>query len=760
MEYPITIEADMTIFGHEFEEEVRQLARCIWNLPSGGGASDFINGEEIDCICRTEDVIHLVECTTEKKLAKIQDDTKSLLKVKQYLERAGNTVRPWIITFHEPTPDQQAYARANKVTVLSVAQFRTRILRAADYLNARWNYKFGSASDPGTGSHALGEEAYVPLPLTALKTGEAHTVSTIIDLLVGERRAVVLLGPFGAGKSVTVREVFKSLRARYFKDSQQPIPVAINLRDHWGQEDTDEVLRRHAAKVGFAGRDELVRAWNAHLLILLLDGFDELASQGWRVAPANMRQTRREAVRIIRAFMRENEGGFGILIAGRDHYFDTDGEMVSALTLPQSAVRIELGEFNDDQAHKYLKTRGIDEQLPDWLPRKPLLLGYLAAKGLLKDILSIDGTRGAAHAWNVFLDKVCSREAALSKDIEGPSVRRLLELLASKTRQTLAGAGPLIEADLSNAYLRTTGVEPLEEARTLLQRLPGLTARDQQEGGRSFVDAEMLDALRGSFVARFIREPFTNPESENWKHPLGELGCSVSALLTTQLGVKLPSHSVAAQEAYTRWTSPTLALDCLISAAHRMEGDSFDCGGLVLKEGFAETLDFEHAAICNIQLQWCEINTLIIGETTPNAVTLYECIVHRLVGVADERGLPKWIVGGVIGEYDDLHTNAAIMRSTAPVPVKVLLTILRKLFMQRGRARRESSFHRGLDAGSGQYVGDVLRILRKESIAHPFAAGEGTIWHPNRRHQGRVMRVVSSLGVSDDPLVQQVSELR
>ena len=167
----------------------------------------------------------------------------------------------------------------------------------------------------------------------------------MLNLLLVEKKNVVLLGPFGAGKSLSVREIFRHLRSRYFKDSQQPVALALNLRDHWGQEDTDESLRRHAAKIGFEGRDELVRAWNAGFVVLLLDGFDELASQAWRIAPADMRKTRYEAVRLVRAFMNENQGRYGVLITGRDHYFDYSEEMQRALCLSAHTIVIEVGEF-------------------------------------------------------------------------------------------------------------------------------------------------------------------------------------------------------------------------------------------------------------------------------------------------------------------------------------------------------------------------------------------------------------------------------
>ena len=56
--------------GPEFEREVRGVARALWNLSPGEGAAEFINNEEIDCVCRTEELIHLIECSTDGRMEK------------------------------------------------------------------------------------------------------------------------------------------------------------------------------------------------------------------------------------------------------------------------------------------------------------------------------------------------------------------------------------------------------------------------------------------------------------------------------------------------------------------------------------------------------------------------------------------------------------------------------------------------------------------------------------------------------------------
>ena len=376
--------------GPVFEQEVRSVARALWGLPTGDGGADRVNNDEIDCVCHTEDVVHIIECTTDRKMDKFRTQVGKLRNAKTYLERNGDTVKTWIITKEEPTPDQRSHARGLGITTQSLQEFKRRLLNSREYLESRWLYRFGSANDPEDDSYQLPDEEYIEQPLTDSTTDltsvRAYSINGICNLLK-DKKTVVLVGPFGAGKSLTVREVFKSLRQRYYRNSAEPTPVAINLREHWGQNTVEEVLRRHANRVGFSQPHQLVRAWNAGELLPLLDGIDELASPVIAMGRDAIRRSREEALRVIQAFMRDLRGRTGVLLAGRDHYFDSIEEARKLMGLPEGTIFLDVGEFSEVQATSYLQKRGIDANLPTWLPRKPLLLGYLASRACLNRLL-------------------------------------------------------------------------------------------------------------------------------------------------------------------------------------------------------------------------------------------------------------------------------------------------------------------------------------------------------------------------------------
>lgn len=749
--------------GAEFEESVRSVARARWLLPPGGGGAERIAGHDIDVVCRTEEIVHLIMVTTLRTLAKVSGDCSKLAAAKLAEGRRNQLVKCWMVTFFEPTHDQKSAATDMGAHILSLDQFRASLVDANVYLNARADYKFGSATNPDTETMAVPDSEYVPLPLSD-QSGRSWAVDEVVEALLAGT-TVTLSGPFGAGKSLTVREVFFELRQRHLQGRCQQLPLPLNLRDHWGQDDVSEVLIRHARNVGYSPEHQIVRAWNAGQFVALLDGFDELASRSWRIGPEAMKATRRESLAIVRRFVEQRAQATGVLISGRSHYFDSKAEMRSALGLSfGQSVNLTVGEFTDDQALAFLnRGRATHVRLPDWLPRKPLLLSYLASRGLLEEVLAIPDGLGAAHAWDQFLDRIAAREAQITQDIDGTGVRHLLEILATKSRAG-GSRGQLFETDLIGAYSKAAGVEPSEDAKVLLQRLPGLTTRDDSEAGaRTFVDGEMLDALRGSSSAAFIRSPYEDiVAGRAWGEPLGSLGVSVAGLLLDRWGIAESQAAVAAREALDRWNEPTLALDVLASGAvlASSRDSALDMAGLRVTEGLLDVLDLESTPVSRVSLHSCLVNELVLGEDEPVSVSLEDCTIGRVVGVGEARWLPDWVKRCDVDSFDSTDTNSAIMNmETIPLPVRTLLTVLRKLFVQRGAGRKEAALFRGLSQQAQELVGPVLELLESNGLVTVSAHSGDRVWHADRSQQGRVLAVLAEKDRSSDPLVRDARRL-
>ena len=72
--------------------------------------------------------------------------------------------------------------------------------------------------------------------------------------------------------------------------------------------------------------------------------------------------------------------------------------------------------------------------MPVWIPSRPLLPGYLAARGLLNETNAIDVNMSPAGAWDKPLDLIYRREEGMDARIEAQSVRKS----SNSLRQSLA----------------------------------------------------------------------------------------------------------------------------------------------------------------------------------------------------------------------------------------------------------------------------------------------------------------------------------
>jgi hypothetical protein len=263
-------------------------------------------------------------------------------------------------------------------------------------------------------------------------------------------------------------------------------------------------------------------------------------------------------------------------------------EMVHALGINDRAFSlIKLREFTEEQASLFLKKKGLARSLPDWLPRKPLILGYLAHRGLLEPILNIDSTKGFGHAWNEFLRLICEREAAHERASMDPeTVRRVLERLACDVRATLSGTGPITGRELADAYQIEVGQVPGEGVLMQLQRLPGLTEREQDPGARSFIDEEMLAALQGSAIARSVFGDIRGLSNKVWLSELGAKGIAMASYLIGKNGAD-PSTVVAAAMRGSRtdgrlsYEQQAAADSIMVAIEMARESGRIDCAGVI-----------------------------------------------------------------------------------------------------------------------------------------------------------------------------------
>ena len=754
--------------NEQFADDVLAIARALWPSAQFHGAT-FLDGREVDGAFVTEDCVHLIESTTSRQLYKAQYDVEKLHQNITRLRRKSGTraVRGWFITKDEPTADQRKVTDKYRqdVNSLSIEQFRSRLINSSGYLAARNEHAFGSVRDPATGTINPTIE-YVPLDLIKLKDGTIVSPSDLCEL-VSSGQTVVLLGDYGAGKSMTLRHVYQTLRKRHLTGRDKRFPIYLNLRDHYGQVDTSEILERHARSIGFPTPSHIVRAWRAGYVYLLIDGFDEVASitiQGlWR----RLQDNRFRSMEMVRRLIRESRDHTGIVLVGRAHFFDSTRERHRALGLTGTFTELSLNDFTLEQIDTYLARVGIQTAVPSWLPSRPLLLGYLAAKGILREVLKRGIDRddiGPAAGWDTLLDSVCDREAEIEAGIDGATVRQILERLASKARASQGSLGALGPDSVVEAFRQVCGYDPDERGMVLLQRLPGLGVDREEENSRTFIDESFADACRAGDLARFVESPYDFPVSvlSDLESPIGRLGIEVAAYRLARKGCSSGKINDSLRAAGSK------GVPYLVSDIVRV---LVECGFSIDNAVQIEKLlipcfevDGPNVDMSSVSFRDCFFYRVEVGQEIESAMqpTFQECYINELDGRVSIGDLPPGMFDSkchIEDFVESAETTAKVLSLDLPLGTRVCITILKKMYEQRGAGRKESALHRGLDSHARRLVSDVLRVLQSEGLAFRDKSKGTVIWRPDRRRRARVGKMMAAPTRSNDPAFQRCGAL-
>jgi hypothetical protein len=757
----------------EFEDEVRRIARLLWPTAQYDGSA-IEDGRERDGIFQTPDFVHVIECTVSRSKDKARDDTLKISRLIRKLTVKHQTkfVKGWFITHEEPTADQRSAVRETaakeklqgaQVVAVSFDQFRSQLVDARSYLTQREHYPFGSVRDPSTGDPKY-TPPYVPLDLID-RTGQTYDVDRICgELEAGE--TFVLLGDYGAGKSVTMRAIFFAAATRFWQNHTLKFPILLNLRDHHGQTDPVEALERHARRVGFDAPSSLVRAWRGGFAILLLDGFDEIAAAGWAGKTKTLRELRFRSMELVRAFHRESSKGTGIALSGRAHFFDTDHEMWTALASRSATRQVNLAEFGQEQVAQFLGRMGWTKGVPAWLPSRPLLLAYLAARNLIDTATGDEGSSDPASGWDLLLERISQREAEIEAGIDASTVRALIERLSMLARNSVDGLGPLTPDAILDAFKEVCGYAPDDRGAVLLQRLPGLGAHHSEDGARVFIDKDFAEAARGSATFRVVENPYDlHLESETWQNSLLPLGAQVGAFKVTQAAYSPGKLIAALRRVIDERAAYTIAADLLLILVEL--GADFDDDKVFIKEVIIPELRLDESVgdLHAVVFTDCVIARLTISADFVLARTPLFSSCHFAVveGRAGPRDLPAGRMAGCeVDSFEEAaDTTNAILDLSLPLGTKVMLTVIKKLYAQSGAGRRQSALFRGLDSRAQGLVPRVLDILRRENLVTRSTRGPQAIWMPVRSGNARkrALGLLAAPTSSADPLVRMTREL-
>lgn len=732
----------------DLEKEVKNIASQLWPEAFGGGC-EVIGGKERDGVYITEETVHIIECTTSRTKEKAEKDVGKLSSLAKQMQKKypDKGVKGWFVTKDEPTADQRAVvtSKGYLVTACAFEKFQSKLINVSIYINCRYNYPFGSIRDPQTGDFKVTEE-YVDIELC--NTKDKHqlwsTDNIATEILNGKK--IIIQGHYGVGKSMTLKEIYKILNKKYNSKAIVKFPLYINLRDHHGQLNPVEAIERHARNIGYSNPDHIVRAWRSGYAILILDGYDEIAALGWAGKSSTLKEIRYKSMELLREFIRQTPSGTGILLAGRANYFDSLKETEKAFGLSPNVPILSIGDFTKEQIEEYLSKKKITATIPEWIPSRPLLLGYLVAKGILNNLINTNGIDNPAEGWDILLDEISKRESAIEAGLMPETIREIIEGVATFARRFQNGLGPVYQEDLERVFNEKCGYHPDDRALVLLQRLPGLAPQDQQDGSRYFIDEHFASVAKAGEVIRYIQNSYEykiSADPRQWQETLDDIGTQLICLKSGDFNPGLIEDAILNAK---RICADVLATDILIALNYL--GKPWSRESVVFRNILIPTFELKKENDWSrVKFQDVIFRELII-EDIPDKITspyFQDCYIGTIIGCNNISALPGEIYDNILIDNFEAQetTTSALLGLYLPVPVKVGLTILKKLYLQAGGGRQENAFYRGLSTNEKSYIAPVLEYLKQKGVAIPSKkANTNNVWQPSKSHFARIRNIL------------------
>lgn len=743
--------------GHAFEARARTVARAIHD-PSGLQGSIIHKGKERDAVFVSQSDVHAYEFTIGRGKEKAEKDAEKLQELLEDLSRlpehAYKTFVGWFVTLDEPSPEQRAAVKArsgqNVLHAISVATLQQRVCDSEKYLQLRSNSPFGSVAYLDSGTLT---DLKVDVVLQANDSSEVLVPELVADLVAGQR--ILLSGDFGVGKSHTMQDLYQRLRKEHFRRKKlTPFPVHINLRDCVGLRTPAEILRRHAEEIGFPDEKSLISAWRAGACILLLDGFDEIVPVRWLGSASDLRNVRWEALAPVRRLVEETPKDVGVVLSGRSQYFSSDREMREALGLSASSIALTLSNFNEQQVDDYLRRAGVTWTLPDWLPSRPLLLGYLVSAGGLDSFNGGEAETQAA-AWRSMFAAICARESKMFTAVRPDTIRQIIARVATLARSQGNTTGPVSMDLLRKAFIDVNNRQPDAEGLQVLLRLPGLASTSAGAGAddRIFVDQDLADTAYGEDLASHLLSPYAEhplADQASWVSASTDLGVAVTANALAEYGITGKAAYVVATQRQNANKMDAVLADVLrvaeeLGGLGNVNSSSFSIEGVIFDQ---LTLGTDNSVFSRVNFVDCVIQVLDLSAVDSVSDLSYfrGGVIGQIEGMS---ALPDWLASRFTGvEIEQFsagsQTISGILHLKLPLDSRIALTVLKKVYAQRGSGRKESSLFRGLDSSAKQDVPSVINRLVADGWIVKETSGASVLYLPVKGMRPAALKYLES----------------
>lgn len=740
----------------DLERRIRNIASNRWNC---NATTETIAGVKCDCVLNPQpDEWIIVEITEESSLEKVRTDIAKLVTVKQSLFMNNVFARCYFVMKNTPTDSMRAAGDAQKIFVRSAEEFQNEYFQYSNYVYTRKKKQFGSLINIETGEPE--SNIYIDVSYSNLKTGKDLSIDEIINLLKSGKK-VILKGDFGLGKSRCVKQIFDILTQDVVRS---PYTIAINLREHWGAKRALEILNRHFSELGLDAQN-FIKTYEQPNTIYLLDGFDEIGTQSWSSDPRKMQHLREISVCALKDLVGQVQGG--VLITGREYYFNSDAEMLSSLGLSSSqTILLECHqEFTDTQLLKFIAQNipATDAEkalssLPAWFPKRPIVIQLLLKYA--SDIFTIDyALEDICSFWHALLSKICEREARIYPTLNPEIIKNVLLYLADRTRSNSGNTGPISQSDLSDAFESAAGFRPNDESSIMLQRLPSLGRISADSPDRQFLDSFILNGLRAENIIQLSKSWNSSMLNIAWKCPLDLTGLHIISEYIKKDAKRIDLFISIARNASSS-ENKILASD-IVSALCLLDTEYIDFQDLFITDAHFSYLSFEGKEINRLSISNSCIERInLTNSKFTDQVQIRDCIISTIYGISSIESVPSQIIDCDIDNYEALATTTLIKRANLSLSQKLLVDMLQKIFFQPGAGRKEAALLRGMGVSANKPLGErILRKLMDENFVTRHKGDEGYIYKAQRSQTGRVKKIMTDLTLSNDPLWKYISSL-
>jgi hypothetical protein len=357
-----------------------------------------------------------------------------------------------------------------------------------------------------------------------------------------------------------------------------------------------------------------------------------------------------------------------------------------------------------------------------------------------------------------FIKVLCQRDARISASFDPTTIEAVLRRLARLTRTRPANVGPITLGDVQSAFESVVGQMPVEEASLMLQRLPALGRVKSESNDRQFIDSYILDGLRAKdsgALFKMVDRSLGSLFSTAFVNPLDELG---QRLLERDV---VPHPKNALEIAKRAASASNRVLACDIVAAFLQTGSAHvDFEGLSINDGKFLKLDLTRSSPKNLSLVETTFGTLILPSSAPYNTTIKDSVAERVVGVSSPTALPAWIENLEADRFDSTESISRIRQIGLQPNHEILATIIRKTFFQKGSGRKEEALLRGLGEVADKATAPrILNFLLTQEILTKFKGNEGWVYAPNRKHAGRMRKMLYELQTSQDSIWTDIAAL-